>query len=207
MRARSLAARTGALGAGAFVSSVCYAVTIRAHLGLGPLYVLQAGVARQLGVTIGHGVMLVGVALVGVAIAMRWRPGPGTLALPFIGGGLLDWLLPHIGTIQGVGARLVAVAVASWFMGLAGALMIRAAIGFAAYDGIMVALGRISGCPLALIRLAMEATVLTAGWVLGGPVGVGTAMTGVLIGPAIQFWLRVLRTPTGARTNVAYDVL
>ena len=42
----------------------------------------------------------------------------------------------------------------------------------------------------------MEATVLAIGWALGGAVGVGTVITGLLIGPALQFWLRVIGPAT-----------
>jgi uncharacterized membrane protein YczE len=45
----------------------------------------------------------------------------------------------------------------------------------------------------------MEGTVLAVGWVLGGAVGLGTVVTGVLIGPSMQFWLRVV----GASVPVA----
>jgi uncharacterized membrane protein YczE len=79
-------------------------------------------------------------------------------------------------------------------------MMIRASVGVAAYDAVMLGLRRIFGRPLAPIRLAMEATVLALGWLLGGSVGVGTVITGLLIGPGIQFWLTVIgdRTRTSA---------
>jgi len=198
---------------GSFVSTVCYAVTIRAKLGLGPLYALQDGVARRLGIEIGQSVMLVGVALFVGACALRWRPGPFTLALPFIGGATLDALLPHVGAIHGVWLQLFAVTAASWIMGFGGALMIAAAIGCAPYDGVMLALHRITGFANAPIRLAMELTALVVGWSLGGAVGVGTVITGILIGPALQFWLRVVgpvgapaATPASARAEVATSV-
>jgi uncharacterized membrane protein YczE len=38
----------------------------------------------------------------------------------------------------------------------------------------------------------MEATALALGWILGGSVGVGTVITGLLIGPGMQFWLRII---------------
>ena len=77
-------------------------------------------------------------------------------------------------------------------MALGGALIIRASVGVAAYDAVMLGLRRVLRRPLAPIRLGMEATVLTVGWLLGGPVGVGTVITGLLIGPGIQFWLRMI---------------
>jgi uncharacterized membrane protein YczE len=77
-------------------------------------------------------------------------------------------------------------------MAFGGALMVRAAIGFAAYNGIMLALHGRRGWPLAPIRLAMEATVFVVGALLGGAIGIGTVITGILIGPGLHFWLRRL---------------
>jgi uncharacterized membrane protein YczE len=192
VRIGGLAGRVAMVVAGSAISSVCYALTIRAGLGLGPLFVLQDGVSRHTGITIGRSVMLVGLALVLVALALRWRPGPGTIAAPLLGGALLDAVLPHLHPIHGEPLRLAVVVAASWVMALGGALMVRGAIGFSAYDGIMLSIHRRRGWSVARIRLGMEGAVLAGGWMLGGAVGVGTVATGLLIGPALQFWLRVV---------------
>ncbi len=192
MRLPRLAGRTALLVTGSLISSICYAATIRARLGLGPLYVMQDGIARHAHVTIGHAVMIVGVLLFAVALVLRWRPGVATLALPFLGGTFLDAVLPHIATIHGLWLRLLVVVIATVCMAFGGALMVRAAIGINAYDGIMLAIHDRTGRPVAPIRLGMEATVLAVGAVLGGAIGVGTVITGLLIGPALHFWLRVV---------------
>ncbi|HXQ43712.1 MAG TPA: hypothetical protein VN816_03660 [Acidimicrobiales bacterium] len=193
-----LLGRVALLLAGSLMSTVCYGITIRARLGLGPLFVLQDGIAQRMGIAIGTSVMVTGFVLVFVAVALRSWPGPGTLALPVLGDVTLDSLLPHLPILHGWPLRLAAVFVATWMMALAGALMIRASVGVAAYDAVMLGLRRVFGRPLGPTRLAMEMTALIAGWVLGGSVGVGTVITGLLIGPGIQFWLRVTGSPTKA---------
>jgi uncharacterized membrane protein YczE len=152
-------------------------------------------------VAIGTSVILTGFAFVFVAFALRSWPGPGTLVLPVIGGITLDELLPHLPVLHGWPVRLVAVLVATWMMALAGALMIRASIGVAAYDAVMLGLRRLFGRPLGPTRLGMEMTALAGGWLLGGSVGVGTAITGCLIGPGIAFWLRMIGAPTKAQVD------
>jgi len=191
-----LVPRVASLLGGCAIATFCYALTIRASLGLGPLFVVQQGVARHIGTGIGQGVMVVGVAMVLVALALRSWPGPGTLVLPFLGGGLLDLMLPPLPAIHGLGLRLLVVAAATWVMAFGAALTIRAAVGVAAYDAVMLGLRRTTGRSLRLVRLAMELTMLGCGWLLGGSVGVGTAITAVLIGPGMQFWLVVLGRPS-----------
>ena len=202
-RVTNLFGRVLLLCAGSLLSTFCYAVTIRADIGLGPLFVLQDGIAKQAGIDIGVSVIITGFGLVFVAAALRSWPGPGTLALPVMGGVALDLLLPHLPDLHGWAFRLFAVVVATWFMALAGALMIRASVGVSAYDAVMLGLKRITKYQLGPIRLAMEATVLAVGWMLGGAVGVGTVITGLLIGPGLQFWVRVV----GPRTAVPAPAL
>ena len=197
----NLPQRVVLLVAGSFVSTLCYAVTIRAGLGLGPLYAVQDGVARQAGISIGHGVMVVGAFLIMLALALRGPLGAGTVVLPFLGGTLLDLLLPQLPTVSGLLPRLAADIAASWVMALGGALIIWAAVGIASLDAVMLALHRITARRIVTVRVSMEFSMLVTGWALGGRVGVGTVITGVLIGPGLQFWLRRLpvRGPSPVR--------
>jgi len=198
--------------AGSTLSTLCYAVTIKASLGLGPLFVLQDGFARSTGISIGAAVTATGFMFVALTTALRSWPAPGTLVVPVLGGVTLNAVLPHIPPVPGWPLRLLSVFGATWLMALAGVLMIRARVGVSGYDGVMLGLHRILGGRMALIRLGMEGTVLAVGWILGGAVGVGTVVTGGLIGPGIQFWIRVTRTPTlrdragGDATAVGADV-
>ena len=82
-------------------------------------------------------------------------------------------------------------------------MVIRAGVGVAAYDLVMLGFHRLLGRQLAVVRLAMELTMLACGWLLGGAVGVGTVVTGLLIGPGMQFWLRRLGATGRAAQAVA----
>jgi uncharacterized membrane protein YczE len=48
------------------------------------------------------------------------------------------------------------------------------------------------------VRLAIEGTVLIAGWILGGTVGLGTLMFALLIGQSIAISLGVVSRITSA---------
>jgi len=194
---------------GSTLSTVCYGLTIRASLGLGPLFVAQDGLAHIAGIAIGTSVMVVGVALIVAALALGATPGPGTLVLPFLSGATLDFLLPHIPNVHGLGLRLSIVIISTWFMALGGSLIIRAALGAAAYDTVMLGLHRLFGGRrrIASIRAGMELSMLICGWLMGGAVGIGTVLTATLIGPAMQFWLRgfapKVLSPAGTRVTAS----
>jgi uncharacterized membrane protein YczE len=60
-------------------------------------------------------------------------------------------------------------------------------------DGLMTGLAA-RGIPVGLARAGIELTVLAAGWLLGGSVGVGTVAFALLIGPLVHRtlpWLSV----------------
>jgi uncharacterized membrane protein YczE len=48
------------------------------------------------------------------------------------------------------------------------------------------------GLPMAVVRTAIEVTVLVGGWLLGGTVGIGTLMFAFGIGPLVVVSLRTL---------------
>jgi uncharacterized membrane protein YczE len=196
-QARDWAYRLVLLFGGCFISAVCYAATIKADLGLGPLYAVQQGVARHLDITQGHAVMITGSILCVIALSLRMWPGIGTVSLPFIMGTYLDAITPHTPVPHGIVLRLVVVAVATWFMALGGAIIIRGRVGAAAPDLCMLAISERTGRSNRTVRLAMEASWLVMGWLLGGTIGVGTVITGLLIGPALHFWIE--RLDHGAR--------
>jgi uncharacterized membrane protein YczE len=56
-------------------------------------------------------------------------------------------------------------------------------------DGLMTGLVRRTGKSVRLVRTSIEATVVLAGWILGGTVGLGTVIYAIVIGPLVQFLL------------------
>jgi uncharacterized membrane protein YczE len=56
----------------------------------------------------------------------------------------------------------------------------------------MTGLASRTGRSIGWVRTAIELTVLAGGWLLGGPVGVGTVLFAVTIGPLTQFFLGLL---------------
>lgn len=194
---RGVAGRWLLLLTGSVVATCCYALTIRAHVGLGPLFVIQDGLSQRFGITVGTAVIITGVAFLVATCALRSWPGPGTVAITILGGVLIDAILPHVPDIHGVVLRLAVVTAASFVMTFGGALIITARLGVHPLDGVMLGLCRVLGRSVGPVRLVMEATMLVVGWILGGSVGVGTVITCVVIGPGLQFWLALLGTDRG----------
>ncbi len=198
----SLGVKAACIVAGAAIAAGCYAATIKAALGLGPLFVVQQGIARHLDITIGQSVMIVGSALCVIAVFLREWPGVGTVSLPFLMGSMVDAILPHMPTIDGLVLRVLVVVVASFFMALGGALIIRSKLGAGAPDLVMLALSRLTRFNNRQVRLGLEGSWLVMGWLLGGSVGVGSVVTGLMIGPSLHFWIERLHSESPERDHV-----
>ena len=75
-------------------------------------------------------------------------------------------------------------------------MYIGAGLGPGPRDGLMTGIAA-RGHSLRLVRTAIEIIVLASGWALGGPIGLGTAVFALAIGPLVQYFLGVF----GIRTN------
>ena len=73
--------------------------------------------------------------------------------------------------------------------GIAGGLYIGSQLGPGPRDGLMTGFARRTGLSIRLVRTTIEVVVLGVGWLLGGPVGLGTVLYAVSIGPLVQFFL------------------
>lgn len=189
------------LFAGLWLYGAALALFVRADLGLDPWNVLHSGLAARTGLSIGVIMMIVGVVVLCAWRPLRQKPGIGTLANILIIGLAVDTTLPWLPILSDPFARGAALIGSVMLNGLAGALYIGAGLGPGPRDGLMTGLAARTGASIRLVRTAIELTVLAAGWMLGGAVGVGTVFYALAIGPAIQVFLPWVRAPRPASVN------
>ncbi len=168
-----------------------------AELGVGPWDVLTGGLSEQTGVRFGLMAIVVSVAVLLVGIAARVRPGIGTLLNVFVIGAVLDLLLtsPLLADLgdQPLPLRLSATLLGIATVAAGSALYLGAHLGPGPRDGLMVAIHLRTGWRVGTARAVLECVVLVLGVLLGGPVGIGTVLFALGIGPAVQVAFRVLR--------------
>ena len=90
---------------------------------------------------------------------------------------------------SGLPAQLALLVAGLVLNGLAGGLYIGSQLGPGPRDGLMTGLALRTGLSIRLVRTGLELMVLGAGWLLGGPVGLGTVLYAMTIGPLVQFFL------------------
>ena len=192
--ASELRRRMPPLLAGLVVLGFAIAVSVRAQLGVAPWDVLHQGIANKTGLSFGLVIVLVGFVVLLAWIPLRQRMGLGTVL-----NALTVGLIANLGLYLIPAPHLLAVRVpmllASVVMnGVGGGLYIGSGLGPGPRDGLMTAIAR-RGHRIWVVRTLLECSVLVAGFVLGGHVGVGTVLLALTIGPATHAGLRRFHLP------------
>jgi uncharacterized membrane protein YczE len=78
-------------------------------------------------------------------------------------------------------------------MGIATAIYIGVDAGAGPRDSLMLAVHRTTHLSIRLGRAIIEVLVVAVGWLLGGPLGIGTLVFALLIGPAVQWAFRLFK--------------
>lgn len=172
---------------------VSVAIMIRANLGVDSWDVLHQGLSERLGLPFGWVVNGVGVLVLLAWLPLRQRPGIGTIANVVLVGLVADAALAVIPAPHWWPARAAMLATAILLNAIATGLYVGAGLGPGPRDGLMTGLAA-RGHSIRLMRTMIELSVLSAGWLLGGTVGIGTLLFAITIGPLVQYFMPKLAT-------------
>lgn len=162
------------------------ACMVRAELGLDPWDVLHQGLAKRVGLSFGTVVILVGALVLVLWIPLRQRPGIGTVSNVLVIGLAADATLAVLTAPDPSVARWGLLALGVLANAVATAAYIGAGLGPGPRDGLMTGWVARTGANVRRTRTVIEITVLAAGWLLGGTVGVGTVLYALSIGPLVH---------------------
>jgi uncharacterized membrane protein YczE len=196
----------GRLLLGLYLVGLGLAMMIHTGLGIPPWDVLSQGLQVQTGWSFGTcAVVISGVVLL-IWIPIRQQPGVGTLINAVLIGPFADLNRPLMPELDGWFWNLLWMLLGLISVALGGGLYISANLGAGPRDGLMVGLTRVTGRPFWLIRTIGEGLVLLTGWMLGGTVGLGTAIFAVAIGTLMQISMKMFgfdpkSTSNGVKTT------
>lgn len=189
LQAGRLPWRLTQLMAGLSLFGVSNALMLKSHGGMDPWNVFHQGIALHAPLSLGTIIVVVALLVLLLWIPLKQWPGVGTVANALWIGVATDaatWLLP---TIHGLAFRGLALITGITLGGFSIALYIGAQLGPGPRDGLMTGLSARTGLSIRLVRTCIELVVLALGWLLGGPVGVGTVLFALGVGPIVQFFL------------------
>lgn len=169
------------------------ALILQADLGAAPWDVFHSGVSELTGIPVGTVIILTGIALLLFWIPLREQPGLGTVLNAVEIGLVVDLVLPWIPEPDSLLVRFPMMLGGVVLIGIGSGFYIGAGLGPGPRDGLMTGLSRqrVAGrtVSIRLARTGIEVVVLTIGVLLGGSIGIGTAVFAFGIGPLVQVFL------------------
>ena len=161
-------------------------------LGNSPWVVLPEGIALNSNLNIGQATFLVSLLVLLFWIPLKQKPGFGTLANIVVIAAAIEFGLLLIPEVENLYVKLFYLFFGILLVGIGSALYITCGLGTGPRDGLMTGLHYRTGVRVGRVRLGIEVIALSTGALLGGSLGLGTALFALLIGQSVAVSLGVL---------------
>ncbi len=177
---------------GLYLFGLGIAFQIRATLGLAPWDVFGQGLANITGLSFGLATVLASALILLLWIPLKQKPGLGTVFNALLIGPFVDLSLRWVpsaadwGIVGQIGWYVLGMAIIAFGTGI----YIGAQLGPGPRDGLMTGSVKKFGKPVWIVRTVLEGGATLIGLALGGPVGLGTLLFVIGIGPMVQVSMR-----------------
>ena len=189
--ANSLLAAFGLFGFGVGVY-----LTIQANIGVAPWDTFYLGINRVTGIQYGTISIIVSFFVICLDLLLKERIGIGMLLDAVIVGktvDLMNWL-DLVPAQQNIVIGVILMLVGLFIMGFSQFLYMKAALCCGPRDTLLVAMNkRFKNVSAGTVWTCILITVFIMGWLLGGPVGVGTIIAVCLQGPLMQLAFNMMK--------------
>jgi len=157
------------------------------RFGVGSWDVLHIGLYKNLGLSIGLWSIIIGMIIITISsIGLREFPKIGTFMNMIFVGLFIDffnWMIPNPTTFL---VQLISFVLGVLLLAIGSGIYISANLGAGPRDSLMLLIVQKLHISIRVARTIMEVSVAVAGFLLGGPIGVGTVIMAFAIGPVMQ---------------------
>ena len=182
--------------AGLIVFAFGVHLTIYANIGLAPWDCLGMGIAKHTPFNYGISMTLIAVIVLLIDIALKEKIGFGTIIDALLTGNFvqafnyLNILPENRNTWLGIGIMVIGFV----FMALGMWIYMSAQQCCGPRDSLLVGLGkRMPKVPIGIVEVLLWAVILLIGYLLGGPVGIGTLISTFGAGLVMQLVYNIIR--------------
>ncbi len=175
--------------AGLLVFSFGVHLTIFANIGLAPWDCLGMGIAKHTPLNYGVAMTLIAVTILLIDIALRERVGFGTVIDALLTGNFVQAFnsLNPLALNKSVWTGIPIMLIGFVFMALGMWIYMAAQQCCGPRDSLLVGIGkRMPKVPIGIVEVLLWAVVLLIGFLLGGPVGIGTLISTLGAGLVMQ---------------------
>ena len=174
---------------GLLVFSFGVHLTIFANIGLAPWDCLGMGIAKHTPLNYGLSMTAMALVILGIDLLLKERIGFGTMIDALLTGNFVQIFnsLNRLPENRNVWAGIAIMLAGFVFMAIGMWIYMKAAQCCGPRDSLLVGLGkRMPRLPIGAVEVILWAAVLLVGYLLGGPVGIGTLISTVGAGAVMQ---------------------
>ena len=182
--------------AGLMTFAVAAYLIIQANIGVNPWDTFCIGLSEKLDILYGTASITISFSVIALDILLKEKIGIGTILDAIVVGktvDLLNWLnlIPkQENAIIGVIMLLLGCLIA----GFAQYLYMKAGLSCGPRDGFQIAIGRrLHMIPIGGVNVIILSVVLVIGWLLDGPIGIGTLLSPFLMGFTQQLAFNLMK--------------
>ena len=182
--------------AGLLVFAFGVHLTIYANIGLAPWDCLGMGISYHTPLNYGLSMTSMAVLILLIDLCLRERIGYGTIIDALLTGNFVQMFndLNPLVENHSLWLGLVVMLTGFVFMALGMWIYMKAAQGCGPRDALLVGLGkRMPKVPIGVVQILLWAAVTLGGWLLGGPVGIGTLIGAIGAGAVMQLVYNIIR--------------
>ena len=174
---------------GLLVFSFGVHLTIFANIGLAPWDCLGMGISYHTPLNYGLAMTCMAVVILGVDLLLGEKIGFGTVIDALLTGNFVQMFndLNPFPANTSLPLGIALMLTGFLFMALGMMIYMRCAQGCGPRDSLLLGLGkRMKKIPIGMVEILLWAVVLLVGWLLGGPVGIGTVISTLGAGAVMQ---------------------
>ncbi len=171
-------------------------LTIQANIGAGPWDVLNLGLSKALGILYGTASIAVSCTILGIDLLLKEPIGIAMFIDAVVVGKSVDFfnhihaVPPASSLLTGIPLMLVGLVIMAYTQ----FTYMTASLGCGPRDTMLVGVTkRVKQIPIGAVCFVLLSLVTFIGWLLGGPVGVGTLICAFCMGPIIQIAFHTVR--------------
>ena len=179
-----------------FVNGFGIYLTIQANIGAGPWDVLNLGLSKSLGILYGTASIAVSCTILLIDILMKEPIGIAMFIDAVVVGKAVDFFnwLHVLPARQSLAAGIPVMIAGLFIIAYTQYTYMIASLGCGPRDTLLVGLTkRLKRLPIGAVSIALLSLATLTGWLLGGPVGVGTLISAFATGPIMQIAFRTVR--------------
>ena len=182
--------------AGLMLFAVGTYLIIQANLGVNPWDTFCIGLSEKLGILYGTSSIIISFSVIMLDLLLREKIGIGTILDAIVVGktvDLLNWL-DIIPKQDNVFVGVIMLFIGFFIAGFSQYLYMKAGLSCGPRDGFQIAIGRrLHMIPIGGVNVIILSVVLVIGWLLDGPIGIGTLISPFAVGFMQQFAFNLMK--------------